>query len=115
MKLDTAKKLKEVCDKHSVEMPEYEDCVMDKYNNCYNKYDTDELLEWLPASTTIVKKTDIETKKKVRYYVETFTIHGSSWAPEKDDVLGIYADTPSEALALLAIELVERGLLGNTK
>ena len=66
-------------------------------------YTTDELLEQLPASTCMVKKTDIETKSIARYYVETFEHHFDN----------IHADTPAEALGLLYEYLLKEGIIKN--
>lgn len=64
-------------------------------------YTTDELLERLPASTCMGKKTDIETKSIARYYVETFEHHSNN----------IHADTPAEALGLLYEYLLKEGII----
>ena len=63
-----------------------------------------ELLERLPASTCLVKKTDLETKEKVRYNAETFT-HHPAICPD------LHSENPCDALALLLIRLTKDGLI----
>jgi len=106
--LKTAKKLYELAKEKGVKLPESEYRV-DEVTNIYAKdentpvttyktYTTDELLEWLPEGHTVSK---IETKNGKKY-VSTFS-----------DLRIIFtkrADIPAEALGLLAIELIKRGL-----
>jgi hypothetical protein len=63
-----------------------------------------EILERLPASTCLVKKTDLETKEKVRYNAETFT-HHPAICPD------LHSENPCDALALLLIRLTKDGLI----
>jgi hypothetical protein len=63
-----------------------------------------ELLERLPTSTCLVKKTDLETKEKVRYNAETFT-HHPAICPD------LHSENPCDALALLLIRLTKDGLI----
>jgi len=60
-----------------------------------------ELLDLLPASTSIVKKTDLPTKTKVRYYAETFEYYNKDW----------YGENPTDSLGKMLIYLLENNLI----
>jgi len=66
--------------------------------NCYT---VAELLELAPASTSILKKTDIRGKEKPRYYVETFEHYR-----DRD-----WSENPADALALMLIHFIEHKLI----
>ena len=70
-------------------------------NDYFPALTTDELLERLPASTSLLKRTDMDTKTIARYYAETFEHHFQD----------IHADTPAEALGLLYEHLLIKGLI----
>lgn len=61
-----------------------------------------ELLDIAPASTSILKRTDIETKTKPRYYVETF----EHYRYDED-----CDENPANALAKMLIYLLENNLI----
>ena len=65
--------------------------------NCYT---VAELLELAPASTSILKKTDIRGIASPRYYVETFEHYRN-----RD-----FSENPADALALMLIYLIENKL-----
>lgn len=60
-----------------------------------------ELLDMCPASTTLLKRTDLETKKIPRYYAETFEHYRDSDSDEN----------PANALARMLIQLIENKLI----
>ena len=72
----------------------------------YSAYTVAELLERLPASTCLVKKTDIKMKQEVRYYAETFDFHPTI-SPDLHD------KNPANALAKLLIQLYENKLINH--
>ena len=60
-----------------------------------------ELLELLPASTSVLKRTDFPTNKIPRYYAEVFDTH----------YVEIYDKNPANACAKLLIHLLENKLI----
>ncbi len=127
--LQEAKELYQLCEKKGVEMKNcklkwfygegYEDKA-EKWRDTLSysdtpycdwllpRYTTNELLDWLPASTSLIKKTNIKNNNEVRYYAETF-----EWHPEtfEDNPWGIYSPTPQSALVKLLMELIKKDLI----
>ena len=60
-----------------------------------------ELLERLPASTSLLKRTDEKTNSNPRYYAETFDVY------QKD----LWDENPANALAKLRIYLLKNNLI----
>lgn len=60
-----------------------------------------ELLERLPASTSLLKRTDEKTNSNPRYYAETFDVY------HKD----LWDENPANALAKLRIYLLKNNLI----
>lgn len=110
--LELSKKLKELgvkyeshfCWVESTPFPETKTSIIDtKLRNdnenftYYSAFSVPELLELLPAGTSLLKRTDIETSTIPRYYAETVEVY------HRD----IWADTSANALAKLLIYLLE--------
>ena len=116
--LDLAKQLAEAAEAHGVKLPKSEyvhvyyenriwdiceksffDDRRDWFDEWFNAYQTDELLEWMPRTSTIgkpLKKTDL---------FMAILAH----SPKGEDEA--FADTPCDALCRLAIDLVEKGII----
>ena len=100
MNLKTAKELKEVAEEFGVKLPKNTYWINKKAlqfiksDGDYPAYTTDELLEWLPTFITIWKSDA-----------------GYSCGEEYGKNHKIQHPTPSEALALLAIELIKKGVI----
>jgi len=71
------------------------------YRDEVSAFTVAELLDLLPAGTTILKRTDITTKTIARYYVETCEQYNKDW----------YDENPANACAKMLIYLLENNLL----
>lgn len=78
----------------SFEKPEY-------YLDGVNCYSVAELLNILPASTSLLKRTDLDTNSIPRYYAETCKVY------HRD----IWDNNPANALAKLLIHLLLNNLI----
>lgn len=80
----------------------------EKFGNMGEAYDdfsaftVAELLNILPASTSLLKRTDLPTKTIPRYYAETFEFHTDP---------NLYDNNPANALAKLLILLLENNII----
>lgn len=72
-------------------------------NDFCSAFTVAELLQFLPASTCLVKKTNIKNPAEVRYYAETFE-HHPAISPNLHD------ENPANALTKLYIELYDTTL-----
>ena len=108
--LELSKKLKELgvkqkslykwvdCDGYGKQIVLSEEAINNKGVSAFT---VAELLEMSPASTSILKRTDIKTDTIPRYYVETFEHYrDSDWN-----------ENPANALAKMLIYLIENKLI----
>ncbi len=75
--------------------------TVDSYARRISAFTVAELLDISPASTSMLKRTDLPTKKIPRYYVETFEHYR-----DQD-----YDSNPANALAKMLIYLLENKLV----
>ena len=104
--LQNAKKLYEVAEENGVTLPECENFIPEDLTDSegsgviYNLYSTNELLEWLGDLTSVIHSVNqyVAVKEEIKEWLRI-------------RIAKTFANTPQDALCLLAIELIKHKLV----